>query len=145
MKRGSRRRGSAGLRTGRLSRLVALSACWALLLQTLIPLVHVPPAAGAEGAPSWALGALCHVELPSASGAGDRDHNSGKSAPGSSQPVCPICLGLHLAGTFTAPDAVILPLPSAAGAVGFSDRDHAGPSIFLRSPVQARAPPLLPA
>jgi len=118
----------ASLRRGALSRGAVRAAVLALLFQFAIPLFHVPPAAagGSEIA-------ICHFD----GGAQDQQK------PGDQLPLCPICLGLQLAGTFIAPAAPALSLPAAIPMrrpIAHSDR-----TAFAAHPYsgQPRAPPAI--
>jgi hypothetical protein len=137
------RNGGSATRSGRRAPVFALVAIWALLLQTLIPLFHTPPArAGADGIPAWVLTSLCL----GAQGAGQAPIGSAgdpaKQSPIDTQPACPICLGLHQAGTFTEPLAVSLAAPTAVAAVDFVDRQPRAAPGLHRSSALARAPPI---
>jgi len=129
-------------RSRRLSRPSALAACWALLLQALIPLVHAPPAPPTlGGVPAWALTSICHVGSAPAGTRPDRNH-PGKQTPVPRPPLCPLCAGLHLAGTFVPPAAITLPAPSAISGVRFVGNDRAGSASVDRPSAQPRAPPV---
>jgi hypothetical protein len=136
--------GEGARRVRRPSFVFALLACWALLLQGLIPLVHTPPArAATDGIPSWVLASLClgarGVSEAPIGPAGD----PAKQLPTDNQPVCPICLGLHQAGTFTQPGAIDVPAPSVVGAVAFVATQPLDRPGRHRGPALARAPPAI--
>ena len=128
---------------GRVGHAFAVLACWALLLQSVVPLVHTPAALLAEGSsPGWALASLCHAGPEQDATAERSSDPAGKHAPNGQAPVCQVCLGLHLAGTFAPPRAVELPLPRAAGVVAAPCTETVAVRSTFRSVAQARAPPL---
>lgn len=140
----SHRRSLLGwFRSGYLARGSTAAACWALLLQFVISLLHVPPTQAADAdAPQWTVAPICHVEVGSLQpAAADQDQQPDKQAP-HAHPVCPVCLGLHLAGTYVQPTFVVLPRPVATVAIHFSGRRHEESRAgLLDGSAQARAPP----
>jgi hypothetical protein len=128
-------------RSTRLERLARLAACWSLLLQIIIPLLHVPAGeAYAADAPAWAQAAFCHGEFAPRSASDDG--SSDKSKPGKSVPVCQICLGLRLAGTFVAPGFPPLLVPKGEGfRLAIDYRANPLPAVALLAALP-RGPPI---
>jgi hypothetical protein len=121
--------------------MTATIALWSLLLQVFIPLLGMPPVQARAGEiPNWALAWLCHIELQADAGT-DAGDPSGKRSPVEPQPVCPICLGLHIAGTFTQPAPLAVAMPRAQGFVAFTESDTGRAPFLVHPPAQARAPP----
>ena len=117
------------------------AACVALLLQLFIPLFHVPPVWAADsGVPQWATLAICHVDVAAPQPLADNGHQHGNQTP-RAHPVCPICLGLHIAGTYTQPPFIVLPYPIRSAAIGFPDHLQENRSGAADSRARARAPP----
>lgn len=120
--------------------MTATVALWSLLLQVFIPLIGMPPAPARAGeVPNWTLAWLCHVELQADAGTNATDP-SGKRSP-LEQPICPICIGLHIAGTFTQPALLAVAMPRAQGFVAFTESDTGRAPFLVHPPAQARAPP----
>jgi hypothetical protein len=118
-------------------------ACWSLLFQSFVAMVHVPPADGATlGIPAWELASICHVDVAPATVAHDGDRGN-LPKPGDHGPICPICLGLHIAGTFVAPPPVALPLPMLHASTPFFEDIRRALRPSHRRLIQARAPPAL--
>ena len=139
-----RAEGEGARRVRRPSTMLALVACWALLLQVLIPLVHTPPArASTDGIPSWVLTSLCLGARGVSEVPGSPAGDPAKQLPADNQPVCPICLGLHQAGTFTQPNAVDVPAPASVATVAFVERRPLDRPGCHRSTSLARAPPAI--
>ena len=138
---GDRPRWLHRFRSGRLLYASATAACWALLLQLLIPLFHTPPAQAAnDPARVWAA-PICHADSPAASDLGADGHpEPAKQLPGA-HPVCPICFGLHLAGTYTPPNLSVLPVPLIVEGVRFEAAAQTPPPRTLSARARARAPP----
>ncbi len=139
----SLRTGFAGLRVGSWMRGAALLACWSLLFQSFVPLLHTPPTEGAAGIPAWELATICHVDLAPANLERDGKNHDPSPAPGDHAPICPICLGLHIAGTFVAPPPVALPTPIRQASAAFFENVRRAARPAHRRLIQARAPPAL--
>lgn len=123
------------LRSGARSHVVVFVAAVALLLQGMAPLAHEAALDSARrGVPGWMAGYLClALTLP--------EKAPGKEAPAKNLPLCPICLGLHLATTYLPPNAPALAAPAEIADVRFARLESSRVPALYRSPVQARAPP----
>ncbi len=144
MARPGRRFGTSALaliRAGRGARVAALLACWSLLFQSLIPLLHVPPSDATAAIPAWELASICHVDLAPPPAMRDRGGQPTDPAPDRHPPLCPICLGLHLAGTFLAPPSIAVPMPVIRARALFFETRRRRIAPSRRRLVQARAPP----
>jgi hypothetical protein len=118
----------------------------ALLLQSVVPLVHpatvAPARADRESYARYIAafgdhGLLCLQQ--------DSDTNPDRSpqkAPGQDLPQCPICQALHATAGYVPPDAVLLPVPSGtaiARATAFVDTPALQAIVLDGRP---RGPPL---
>ena len=115
----------------------ALLACWALLLQVLIPLGHAP-AAQALMSDRW-LASICHSRAVASPVSGDYDTD--RRVPTRGARICPICLGLHLSGTFLPPPAGAVTTPALISAIEFGENQRVSSVNAYRLLAQARAPP----
>ena len=132
--------GLGGLRACRAARAGALLGCCALLLQFLIPLVHSPRLPlGLEGVSG--LAALCVVAAEKTAAPAPGDSAPAKPATDKTLPLCPICLGLQLAGTFIPPAPILLPILPASAHRHFVPREQfaAGSAAWIAA--QPRGPP----
>lgn len=119
-------------------------ACWALLLQALIPLVPMQSASAATNdVPAWALASICHIAAAPAAAADGNPTDPVKPAPTGRAQLCPVCVGLHLAGTFVPPPPVAVPAPTQTADAGFIAGAYTAPHPSDRASVQARAPPAI--
>jgi hypothetical protein len=114
---------------------------WSLLFQPLVPLLHVLPTEGATaGIPAWELASICHVDFPAT--AVDQDRSQPKRpAPGEHPPICPICLGMHIASTFLVPSPLAVPTPIPRANAAFLEDVRLAARPSHRRLIQARAPP----
>lgn len=136
--RSTRRRADRPDRFLARSRL-ALVAIVAMLLQAFAPPPHdASREAPRGGVPGWAIGHLCLADgvknpLP------DKTPDGG--LPVKQPPLCPICIGLQLAGADIPPRATELAPPGQANSIRFADWRLVAPAAAHRSIPQARAPP----
>jgi hypothetical protein len=99
-------------------RLSAAVACFALLLQALLPLAFPGSANGRDlrdgsaDLPIWSMGSLCAASH--ATDGTDKTPVPAEKSPGLDR-SCPICLGLHLAEFYLPPTTTAIHVP----------RDHA--------------------
>jgi hypothetical protein len=128
-------RRSLSEKAGKIS---AFVGCWALLLQVLIPLGHVP-----VGQPilsdvhGWTPNTICHAQAAPVRG----EHDTDKSAPIRASQICPVCLGLHLSSTFLQPSTETVAAATSICTVEFVNSEYVGSLASYRTTAQARAPP----
>ena len=119
------------------------AACFGLLLQILIPFVHVPPALADDAASTGLIAAtLCQSgQLTLGSSIGDHKNQPEKPAPRSAHPVCPICFSLHVSGSYLLSSLTAFPAPVGVQGVSFYRRPEPVRSAdgYLR--VRSRGPP----
>ena len=139
------RRGRSVLRLGRFragpwGQAGALLGCCALLLQFLVPLVHVPRVPLlAEGLYGWA--AICTVGADKPALPAPDDSAPAKPAGDKALAFCPICLGLQLAGTFLPPAPIVLPASPARERPPFVPREEFAARTAPWIAAQPRGPP----
>jgi hypothetical protein len=136
-------------RRGTLRSFAAFIGILALLAQFWIPLVHHPVGGVPTSGPSTSkaslagliVDAICHVDLGISV---DRPADGSPAKPGhESGPVCPICLGLHLCGTFVLPlVAAVLAVLGVPLVLRFEPPSAGLASRATRLSAQPRAPPL---
>jgi hypothetical protein len=138
---GSRSKRRRADRPGRFlvrSRL-AVVAIVAMLLQAFVPLPHDASREVARGdVPGWAIGHLCLADGVKNSLPGKTPDGDGPVKP---PPLCPICIGLQLAGADVPPMAIALAPPGRTNGIRFADWRFVEPGATHRSIPQPRAPP----
>jgi len=127
--------GGAFRKSSRLRRLAALLGVAALLAQTLATLIPMPMFVAGMAEPALAAVAAEAPHCPLGS--------EGHAPKGAQHPhhQCPICVALHMAGTFlppALPDSVIADGSAADRRTTTADAPHR-PAEFARP--QSRAPP----
>jgi hypothetical protein len=118
---------------------LAFVAIVAMLLQAFAPLPQdTLREAPRGGVPGWAIGHLCLAD-------GVRNSLPGKTpddgGPVKQQPLCPVCIGLQLAGADIPPRATELAPPGRTNGIRFADWRLVAPAAAHRSIPQPRAPP----
>ena len=110
-------RGPRG-RAVRSSRLGAMLGMLALLLQSVVPLLHpavaAPAGADTESYARYIAAFGDHGLLCLQQDGGPNSDGSPQKAPGQELPQCPICQALHATACFVPPDGILLPVPAGA-------------------------------
>jgi hypothetical protein len=124
----------------------AVAACvglFALLLQTLVPLLIAGEIAAAAKAGDHSVFELClyghphRVGPPADAGApGDADKHHSDHGD-----LCPICLALHASPVFTAPVVAALPLPAVRAGAPLLLPQRGAPHLIAIAGYRSRAPP----
>jgi hypothetical protein len=123
-----------------LSHASVFAASLGLLLQILIPAVHLARVQFGGGIGAAGFTAICHGDRAPADAA-DRGPEPGKNAPVGVPAGCPICLGAQTAGTILQPPPITALPPLPVRAVSFTQCDRAALASPYRTPTQPRAPP----
>jgi hypothetical protein len=128
----------------------ALVAVLGLLLQAGMPLVGPPTAAArVHGLGIPVLPATNDTTGAVSASAHHNDHpQAGPSAPpsapshdGEDHPVCPICLALRLHGSYVAPGAIMVLVPTIVVASRIGPSLRPLPALVRWEPPRARSPP----
>ncbi|MBI3515661.1 MAG: hypothetical protein HY060_16625 [Proteobacteria bacterium] len=124
-------------------RLAAALGVLALLSQTLVLLIHRPPAAApVDMAMAMTMGPDCPMIMGDADAAPSAPADTDK-APRKRAPVCPICQSLHLSSVFvSAVQPVALAALSVVAVIGLT-LDSRPPVTATNERARSRAPPTI--
>jgi hypothetical protein len=125
----------------------AVAACiglFALVLQTLVPLLVAGEFAAAAKAGDHSVFELClfghvhEVVPPDATGAPGTADRHGRGAGD----LCPICIALHASPVFTTPTVAALPLPALQEIAAALPPQQQSAGFLAAAAYRSRAPPL---
>jgi hypothetical protein len=112
-------------------------ACFALLLQAMLPMAHFGPPRGSRSSiPDWVLASICGVDP----GSVESGHAGGEPST-IDRLTCPVCLGIQLASCPPPQESIAFRPPALIASIGYQTSASRIVESARQNAAQPRAPP----